>query len=370
MDAIAKRLRARYTLFEILEIIASFEKADKTHADIKTYGYIPILMLGLFGNILIIAYFTKINKIRIERMSTYHFLVISLATIDLVAALFRAMTSIAFNQNTITDQKILEKCFNLIREGSTTASCWMLVLLSYERYRSIVHPFNRRLRKRYVTYIGISLWVICILAQVPIIFRLGDGNDAADDESPLKSFENSIPEIIAGLSIDCFLPSILLALFYWRISKYLTKNDISRTMLSEPVATESMLSEPAVTTTTTTTTKSNEMKRRRNTNTSANKTVRNLVILYVCLIWPGRILITVMFALVHHDVLFLFENAMLIYILFEMAYVLIVLNSVVNIFVYAVMNKEFRSFLWRLCCGKKCIPSQIMGTSQSFMTEC
>ena len=361
MDVIEKRLRARYTPSELLLILTSFEKAEETQADIKTYGYIPILLLGLFGNILIIAYFTKINKIRIERMSTYHFLIISLAAIDLVAALFRAMTSIAFNQNTITDQKILEKCFSLIREGSTSASCWMLVLLSYERYRSIVHPFNRRLRKRYVTYIGISLWVVCILAHVPIIFPQGDGNDAADEKSPLKSFENIIPELIAGLCIDCFLPSVLLALFYWKISKYLTKNDISRTMLSEPGATESMLSEPAVNTTTattTTTTKSNEMKRRRNTNKSANETVQNLVILYVCLMWPGRILITVMFALIHHDFLLLFENAMLFNILLEMAYILIVLNSVVNIFVYAVMNKDFRSFLRRLSCGKKRIPSQ------------
>ena len=88
MDAVAERLMEKYTLTEIEKMFASLVRARKISADFKSLGYIPIALLGLFGNIIIIVYFIKINKIRIERMSTYYFLIILLAIIDQQSQLF------------------------------------------------------------------------------------------------------------------------------------------------------------------------------------------------------------------------------------------------------------------------------------------
>ena len=86
---------------EYREIWASIEEIRKIQANINSYGYTPIILSGLLGNIIIIVYFIKINKNRIERMSTYHFLIILLAITDLVVIIFQAIKSIEFDENAI-----------------------------------------------------------------------------------------------------------------------------------------------------------------------------------------------------------------------------------------------------------------------------
>ena len=79
---------------KIPKVEASIERADMILAGYKTFGYIPILSLGLLGNIVIIVYFIKINKKHFRKMSTYHFLIIILAIIDLVVILCGSILSI------------------------------------------------------------------------------------------------------------------------------------------------------------------------------------------------------------------------------------------------------------------------------------
>ena len=105
---------------------------------------------------------------------------------------------------------------------------------------------------------GICLWVICFLANFPMLFILLKGHDG-------KLIERMVPAVISAVCIDCIIPLILLVLFNWRISRYLSKNDVSKTM-SQPVTTASIPT-------------SDEIEYQANTNTSANKIVRNLVFL-------------------------------------------------------------------------------------------
>ena len=163
MDADEERLMKKYTLSQIEEMFASLVRAKKISADFKSFGYIPIALLGFFGNIVII-----VNKIRIERMSTYHFLIILLAIIDFCAITVGSIGSIAFKENTL----IHGKWFPLFKRGSTTTSYWMLVMLSYERYRSIVHPFKERFKKMPVFCFGICMLVISHLVHVPSLICL------------------------------------------------------------------------------------------------------------------------------------------------------------------------------------------------------
>ena len=327
-----EKLLEKHTSSEILEILASVEKVDKSTADFKTFGYIPIFLVGLFGNIIIIVYFIKINKNRIKKMSTYHFLIILLAITDLSATIAGCIYSISlntFNKNTINNRETFSYWLGIIKGGFISSSCWMLPLLYYDRYRSIVHPFKRKLKKRLAFYVWICILVVRILISVVFKFVI--------EKNDKMSLDHAIEELILSMVEVCidFLPLIPLVFFYWRISRYLARNNINKASSA-------------------TASTSNEIQSGRDTNTIASKTIRNLVILYVFLVWPGRILNFVLFFQTLHDIMFPLENYLLLFVLHQIGYVLIFLNSLVNMFVYAVMIKDFRSFLWRLVpCGKK-----------------
>ena len=328
--SIVEKIMEKYTISEILEILASVKKIDKSNADFKTFGYIPILLAGLLGNIIIIVYFIKINKIRIKRMSTYHFLIILLAITDLAAIISGCIYSIVFNKSTINNDQETWGWLAEIKESFVTTSCWMLPLLYYDRYRSIVHPFDRRMKKKVAFYFWICILVVRILIYVVSIFVLGRNDELSQDY-----FKEEILVSVVVVCIDCVLPFIALIFSYWKISRYLAKNNINKT-------------------TSATASTSSQIQSRRDTNKIASKTIRNLVILNVCLVWPGRILVLALFSYFLGDFTFLLERYLLFTVLKEIAYVLILLNNVVNVFVYAVMIKDFRSFLWRLVpCGKK-----------------
>ena len=53
----------------------------------RTYIYPVFFGIGSSWNILIIAYFVKINSKNLRKMSSYHFLIINLAIVDLYAGL-------------------------------------------------------------------------------------------------------------------------------------------------------------------------------------------------------------------------------------------------------------------------------------------
>ena len=339
---------------KIPKVEASIERADMILAGYKTFGYIPILSLGLLGNIVIIVYFIKINKKHFRKMSTYHFLIIILAIIDLVVILCGSILSIPLDENNDKnlniDRYYYDDVLNIIKEGSTTASCWILVLLSYERYRSITHPFNRRLKKKYAMYLGIYLCVVCIMVHVPTPFLIHHSKDErltnlgfAKTDFVIAKNGKMIPIIITSVCLDCVLPSMALAFLYWKIYKHLTEN----VLVIQPIvsSTENKATSPP---------SLSVNCRRRNTHTSATKTIRNLVILYVCLVWPSRILYIALFLIAQYNIMFYQDNYLLLKVLGETSHLLEILNNVVNVFVYGIMINGFRSFLWRLiCCDRK-----------------
>ena len=318
MEEVVEKFKKKLSNAEILDILATSKKVDKIVADFRTFGYIPVIVPGMIGNILIIVYFWKINNEHVGRMSTYHFLIILLAITDLIVIAVTGISSVATDGKTITDQVHIQLILWAMRSGSASASCWMLVLLSYERYRSIVHPFKRRLKKKYAFYFGICVWCACISAQLST-FLVYEKN------------RNRFPIFLVAVCMDCFLPSIALLFFYWRISTYLSKNDLSSN-------------------TNQVTSSDDETKSRRNTNRSANKTIRNLAILYVCLVWPSRILGFAVLLIAEYGIVFYCQNQLFFGVLVEILCIFTLVNNAVNVFVYAIMIDGFKSFLWRLMC--------------------
>ena len=124
------------------------QQLDRFRADLSPFIHLPIPIVGLFGNIAIIMYFVKMYRYRVRRMSTYHFMIVLLAMVDLMVVLFNSLAAIVLKE--IIGALGIDKIpiiVIVIQVGSTTASCWVLVMLSYERYRSIVHPFKNTLKK-------------------------------------------------------------------------------------------------------------------------------------------------------------------------------------------------------------------------------
>ena len=134
-----------------------------------------------------------------------------------------------------------------------------------------------------------------------------------------------------------------LAFFYWRITKYLKKTALQNNSSELPnVASASPFS---VITAAPSYSTNFSVNRRSQQNECANKTLRNLIIVYICLVWPGRIFLIISFLLQKYKTLLYFENYRLVCILEETFNLWVHLNNVVNVFVYAILIGKFRSFL-------------------------
>ena len=177
-----------------------------------------------------------------------------------------------------------------------------------------------------------------------VLFFIGKGNYSDGFESDASI----LPSIIL-LVLDCILPLTILAFFNYRISRYLKKNTFSHCNEAPTNQASSSTAKGAVTSST----HSLSVQYRQNRkNENPNKTLRNLVIIYICCLWPGRFLNIALFFVIKYKMLLYLENYMIACILDESLDFLMFLNNVVNVFVYAFLIPKFRSSLWRLIsCG-------------------
>ena len=129
------------------------------------YGYIFPIVLGVWSlwNLLIIIYFVKINLKNLTRMSSYHFLIINLAAADLctyvgISNIFPLMRKLgAFGCVFLT---------HFFEAVCPVVSCWLFVLISFTRYRSIVHPLRTKINKKVHCLACFSIWLIASLLNI------------------------------------------------------------------------------------------------------------------------------------------------------------------------------------------------------------
>ena len=281
-----------------------------------------IVPLGAFGNLLIIAYFLKINfAIKLTKMSLYHFLIIQLAIVDLITSVITSITISEFYKPAwrmgsfmcTFGSKFLISILPYI-------SCWILVLISYERYRSITQPFAIRGTKCKYSIIIFLIVAICCLAFIPLMARTKFKKDAHNNNprclegTKIFSATDYIIYELFRRIFDCFLPATLMYLFFRRIQNWMNK-DVNHLPLTE------------------------ESKKR---NSLALKTLRNLIIVYICCVFPGRLVVTGLNA---EDNFRTDRRRIYFSLVHELFSLVCLLNNVVNVFVYAVMIKDFRRFL-------------------------
>ena len=119
---------------------------------------IALLVIGIIGNIIIITYFIgKVYKFQIKLASSYHFMTTQVALVDcclyvcILIFLYAIRSFIkSANESAIPGHIIM---------AISTASYLIMLLLSYERYRTIVNLFKVALQKKYMCMACSFIWL-------------------------------------------------------------------------------------------------------------------------------------------------------------------------------------------------------------------
>jgi len=263
------------------------------------YVVFVLLVVGVFGNLLITVYFVKINAKKLKKMTSYHFLIVILAFTDL---LFSISTSI--NMAPIVHKSLLNTATEFIVLPLISLSIWILVLMSIERFRSIVHPFEKKLKKR--TFFGMSVFMMLVFTGLHSSYRFGI--------TAKSSYSTGFIVISTIILLENILPLAIMVYFYRRICKKIKESQMPYIEIKH---------------------KNDSQKR----NKKAMKTLKWLIIIYTFSITPSRIFgITILAANKFNIISSSIWPKLILYTLF-------LANNIINVFVYARMMKRFRKFL-------------------------
>jgi 7 transmembrane receptor (rhodopsin family). len=269
------------------------------------FGYKIRLLyfIGVIGNALIIVYFLKTNKKSLSRMSSYHFLIVKLALADLLVCTLFSLE----NWSRRFPSQYHDTLF-VIKGTSISVSCWLLVFLSFERYRNIVHRFKQEITKRQFTLVTILTTLFFLASYVSYVLR----------KDNLLAVETFLYTLSGYVLMDNMLPITFMCYFYRRISK---------TLLSAPVVV--------------TTDIANSQRHLQNKK-AAQRTLKLLILIYVVCVLPGRLAITLFYILHQYMGVISLRTTDL---LNNAVKFLVCMNNVVNVFVYTKMIVDFRRFV-------------------------
>ena len=214
-------------------------------------------------------------------------------------------------------------------------SCWMMVILSYERYRTIVHPFKKRLTKtKYfaavciVSCLVISLYLDSILRNEVTPAVGTPGKKCIEIASHYTSIENTL-HVISERLLDCVFPVLFMVYFY---------NKLKTTLFADSQDKAASPSKRKLF-------NAKSQKRKED----ALKTLKYLLIIYVVCVFPGRLFGTIAYLIsIYNNTIF--NNYLKVldpvyyFLLFACS-----LNNMVNVFVFLWMMPDFRRFVRRPC---------------------
>ena len=295
--------------------------------------YIQPVLMGLFGgagNLLIILYFLKTNIKSFKKMSSYHFLIINLAVADFLTCIG---TSVFFPFLVKGDVQAKRFACHYGVDFSAgvcpLTSCWILVWLSYSRYRSIVEPFKPGFSKRKWACVCTLTWVLSQLVFLYLLFKrrfIEEHQFCIIDVNDLNIFV----QMLCLMAIDCVLPVSLMTYFYHQMKRKLFEEERKNTFTL------------------------NDQSRRRNR--IALRNIKNLNIVYAVFVIPGRFIDALVYITLWLDLNdgFLFNELFKHYLslIYALSNTAVYLNNACNIIVYIKLVSGFRRFLADIfCCG-------------------
>lgn len=255
-----------------------------------------IYFFGVIANALICFHFLRSKN---KPLTTHHYLIAQLGIVDLLTCAFLAPTG--WNLDFLHPIPV----WMILGYVDTIASlsCWFLVLLSYERYRNIVHPFKKKVGKKTFATMSLAMVIFFVLAY-SIHFRFV--------EEIFIYFER----IFFHVFLEVVFPITLMLYFYHQIGKEIVKQ-----------ATITKNLPPYL----------NRKKR-------ALATLRSLIFIYTICIVPARVVkFTIRFISIARQLppeyFYIFNH------IYNAANFTFYINNMVNIFVYTRMFGDFRKFL-------------------------
>ena len=278
-------------------------------------------VLGSVWNFLIIIYFMKIHRKKLSKMSSYHFLIINLAVADLFVTVGAPIFASNFYKR--SPWKLgkfgCNFFFAFFTKICPTVSCWLLVLISYARYRSIVHPLRAKINKTKYCFVCILLWSLALLPNIYLFMNVSiKGRSVCVFTG--KNRDNIVYQAI-NYALDSLLPLGKMLSLYYRMK---------RTMAAQEREQPFLLSEQS-----------------RQRNQTALKTIKGLICLFTVTAVPVRVCnIFILTMSSYHSDLNLYRiHSAYFSLVFIFGKYVFYLNNTLNIFVYAKMIPGFREYL-------------------------
>ena len=291
--------------------------------------------IGFIGNLMVIMYFIQLHRGSLNRMGSYHFILTLLAFADTIACItITLFFHFDVKLKWWLGKFMCEYGYYNFQFLFTSLSLWLLVLLGYERYRSIVNPFGKRFTVKHYSMITLAVTILSGAGSLSYVFFLPREHFYVQGVPVcIKVYKDKMTTKMFHILYSCSSafslgPCILNFICYRRIRNH---------MAVQSAAVKD-------------TTPSNIVQAKiHHRNRKAATTLLMLIFVYVGTVIPGRI--------AHYiDVYYTSfivsgdkqqdQNVMRIFILVDLLTVtLYMLNNVVNFVVYAVMMTSFRRFL-------------------------
>lgn len=171
------------------------------------------------GNLIIIVFFLQMDKNKLSKMSSYHFIIVNITIADLCVCLYLIYRYL------IKSPIGRFECLFLMNFGSwvcPAASVWLLTLLAYARYRSVVKPFQRKMTKTKCTLFVIASWAV---AFCTVSYNLSQ-KEYSDSTGCKVKIPHKFRNIYYGLIVifDSVITSSLMLYFHHKIKSKLQKN--------------------------------------------------------------------------------------------------------------------------------------------------
>ena len=307
--------------------------------------YMIILVVGCVGNTLVILYFGFKKKVK-QRFSYY---LINLAFVDLLTSLF---TPVHFIYTIISQHQWqigLLACIGLSSLGPLTVnvSSWIITSIAIERHRGIKNPLQQRYSRTRIYITMLFIWVISTATLIPYMMSLDIiyTNRTNNTDNPTinicrPEWPNPKTEFaysLVLLVLQSILPTLMMIVMFMSIHKAVTAR--GRFLSVHYTAPTTSLRSSILRLQRHSSDERKTVTERRDKKLFNMLTIA-LVIFIVCSI-PYNIFYTTLLYMVRITNTIPDVNILNVNIWLAM---LVTINSCINFFIYAGMDKSFKAY--------------------------
>lgn len=185
-------------------------------------GYVSILILSLGGNILICSILIWKKKFR----SSNNICILNLAVTDLMVTLTIPIIMVLLLKRTFIFGSVICKLVYLLQTCGFYASWLTLVVIAYDRYRSLNVSYTNGLPKKYLALAVSLVWILSILGSIPPLIFLKvityrNGQKQCRQIWPSRQLQKIY--VICSSTIFVFLPFLFICTIHICIGVKLTR---------------------------------------------------------------------------------------------------------------------------------------------------